>query len=146
MTKKLGIKKVYFLFMRYYIRVIIRRSGLSPNVTQTRPFLVMNTSIPPQISPVKIDVGVDDCLHLEVRLNKKWYHLNDSINGTITFMTNLLKLRKMQLQILRREVLCPKLRETLDEIVHTTVTHKNNYLFFTTTSTLAKVVAFAVVP
>ncbi|KAK8137683.1 vacuolar protein sorting-associated protein 26-domain-containing protein [Apiospora sp. TS-2023a] len=59
---------------------------------------------PPEInSSIKMDVGIEDCLHIEFEYSKSKYHLKDVIVGRIYFLLVRLKIKHMELSIIRRE-------------------------------------------
>ena len=51
----------------------------------------------------KMEIGLDEVLHLEFEYNKSVFHLEDVLIGRIYFSLVRLKLRAMELCILRRE-------------------------------------------
>ncbi|XP_075247980.1 vacuolar protein sorting-associated protein 26B-like isoform X2 [Convolutriloba macropyga] len=91
--------------LRYYLRVTVNRKyKLSP--TKEYPILVHALSYFPERVPqtLKMEVGIEDALHIEFEFNKAKYHLKDVIVGKIYFILVRLKLRVMELQLLRKEV------------------------------------------
>jgi len=52
---------------------------------------------------IKMDVGIEDCLHIEFEYSKSKYHLKDVIVGRIYFLLVRLKIKHMELSIIRRE-------------------------------------------
>lgn len=54
-------------------------------------------------SVIKMDVGIEDCLHIEFEYSKSKYHLKDVIVGRIYFLLVRLKIKHMELSIIRRE-------------------------------------------
>ncbi|KIR33197.1 vacuolar protein sorting-associated protein 26B-like protein [Cryptococcus deuterogattii 99/473] len=48
-------------------------------------------------------VGIEDCLHKEFEYNKAKYHLKDVIVGKIYFLLVRIKIKHMELSIIRRE-------------------------------------------
>ncbi|UKZ73237.1 Vacuolar protein sorting-associated protein 26 [Trichoderma virens FT-333] len=50
-----------------------------------------------------MDVGIEDCLHIEFEYSKSKYHLKDVIVGRIYFLLVRLKIKHMELSIIRRE-------------------------------------------
>ena len=53
---------------------------------------------------IKMEVGIEDCLHIEFEYGKDTYHLEDVVIGRINFMLVRIKLKHMELEIKRREV------------------------------------------
>lgn len=95
--------------LRYLIRVVITRN-YSPSITKDQDFIVQNLSQSgsevtvgqPQL-PVKMEVGIEECLHIEFEYDKNSYHLKDVINGRINFLLVRIKIKYMELAIVRRE-------------------------------------------
>lgn len=54
--------------------------------------------------PLRMDVGIDDWLHLVFESKRNVFHLKDVIKGSVRFKTCSLKLVSMEIQILRKEV------------------------------------------
>ena len=50
-----------------------------------------------------MEVGIDECIHLEFEYNKSEYHMRDCVLGKVSFLLMKLKIRNMFLDILRRE-------------------------------------------
>ena len=53
--------------------------------------------------PIKMEVGIEECLHIEFQYQKRYYHLNDCIEGNIHFMLVRIKIKYMELAVIRRE-------------------------------------------
>ena len=65
---------------------------------------VYSYRIPPETNAsIKMDVGIEDCLHIEFEYSKSQYHLKDVIVGRIYFLLVRLKIKHMELSIIRRE-------------------------------------------
>ncbi|KAI7740704.1 hypothetical protein M8C21_023515 [Ambrosia artemisiifolia] len=89
--------------LRYVLKVTISR-GYAGSITQYQDFVVRNYSPPPSINnSIKMEVGIEDCLHIEFEYNKSKYHLKDVIIGKIYFLLVRIKLKNMDLEIRRRE-------------------------------------------
>ncbi|KAI8565108.1 hypothetical protein RHMOL_Rhmol03G0234900 [Rhododendron molle] len=58
---------------------------------------------PPINNSIKMEVGIEDCLHIEFEYNKSKYHLKDVIIGKIYFLLVRIKIKNMDLEIRRRE-------------------------------------------
>ena len=52
---------------------------------------------------IKMEVGIEDCLHIEFEYKKSKYHLKDVLVGKIYFLLVQIKLKHMELEIRRRE-------------------------------------------
>lgn len=55
------------------------------------------------ISTVKMDVGIENCLHIEFEYSKNKYPLKGVIVGRIYFLLVRLKIKHMELSLIRRE-------------------------------------------
>jgi vacuolar protein sorting-associated protein 26 len=50
-----------------------------------------------------MEVGIEDCLHIEFEYERRCYHLNDLILGKINFLLVRIKIKHMELAVIRRE-------------------------------------------
>lgn len=50
-----------------------------------------------------MDVGIEDCLHIEFEYNKSSYHLKDCVIGKVYFQLVRLKIKTMEITIVKRE-------------------------------------------
>jgi vacuolar protein sorting-associated protein 26 len=50
-----------------------------------------------------MEVGIEDCLHIEFEYNKAAYHLKDTVLGKIYFLLVRIKLKYMEIELRRRE-------------------------------------------
>jgi vacuolar protein sorting-associated protein 26 len=50
-----------------------------------------------------MEVGIEDCLHIEFEYNKSKYHLKDVIVGKIFFLLVRIKIKHMEIAILKKE-------------------------------------------
>ena len=53
--------------------------------------------------PVKLDIGIENCLHIEFEYAKSYYSLTDVIVGRIYFLLTRLKIKHMELSLITRE-------------------------------------------
>ncbi|KIY73692.1 vacuolar protein sorting-associated protein 26 [Cylindrobasidium torrendii FP15055 ss-10] len=88
--------------LRYYIRVTISRR--MADVSQTRDIWVYSYRLPPEVNnPIKMEVGIEDALHIEFEYRSAKYHLKDVIVGKIYFLLVRIKIKHTELSIIRRE-------------------------------------------
>lgn len=88
--------------LSYYLRVTIQRS--ISNITKQIEFWVQNYPSPPESnSNIKMEVGIEDCLHIEFEYNKSKYHMKDVIIGKIYFLLVRLKIKSMNISLIKRE-------------------------------------------
>ncbi|CAI5448324.1 unnamed protein product [Caenorhabditis angaria] len=89
--------------LRYFLRVtIIRRLT---DLTKEMDLVVHAlSSYPDNDSSIKMEVGIEDCLHIEFEYNKNKYHLHDVIVGKIYFLLVRIKIKYMEIAILKQEI------------------------------------------
>ncbi|WFD00843.1 Vacuolar protein sorting-associated protein 26 [Malassezia yamatoensis] len=88
--------------LRYFLRVTIHRR--MSDVVKERDIWVHSFRLPPDSNnAIKMEVGIEDCLHIEFEYNKSKYHLKDVIVGKIFFLLVRIKVKHMELSIIRRE-------------------------------------------
>ncbi|KAJ6083995.1 Vacuolar protein sorting-associated protein 26 [Penicillium sp. IBT 16267x] len=88
--------------LRYFVRVTVSRR--MADVIREKDLWVYSYRMPPETnSAIKMDVGIEDCLHIEFEYSKSKYHLKDVIVGRIYFLLVRLKIKHMELSIIRRE-------------------------------------------
>ncbi|CAL8462753.1 g2286 [Coccomyxa elongata] len=91
--------------LRYLLRVTVTR-GYGGSISKDFFFWVRNYSPPPppnNLPPIKMEVGIEDCLHIEFEYDKSKYHLKDTVVGKIYFLLVRIKLKHMEIEIRRRE-------------------------------------------
>jgi len=89
--------------LRYFLRVKISRQ-YSSNVQKVVDFAVQNVGTEPEINTsIKMEVGIEDCLHIEFEYNKSKYHLQDVVIGKIYFLLVRIKIKHMEIVIIKRE-------------------------------------------
>ena len=92
--------------LRYFVRVTISRSTMSGLVTTEQDIVVQKPTQPnpeQDDSSIKMEVGIEDCLHIEFEYDKQAYHLNDVILGKIYFLLVRIKIKHMELAVIKRE-------------------------------------------
>ncbi|KAI9495867.1 putative PEP8-vacuolar protein sorting/targeting protein [Zychaea mexicana] len=88
--------------LRYFVRVTISRR--LQDLDSERDIWVYSYRMPTDINnSIKMEVGIEDCLHIEFEYNKSKYHLKDVIVGKIYFLLVRIKIKTMELAIIRRE-------------------------------------------
>ncbi|KAH3744064.1 vacuolar protein sorting-associated protein 26 [Pelomyxa schiedti] len=88
---------------RYLLRVSAVRN-LLPNVVKEMDLWVINYQKMPEMnSPIKMEVGIEDCLHIEFEYNKSKYHLKDVVIGKVYFLLVRIKIKYMEIILLKRE-------------------------------------------
>mmetsp|Transcript_33371 Transcript_33371/g.48372 ORF Transcript_33371/g.48372 Transcript_33371/m.48372 type:complete len:332 (-) Transcript_33371:535-1530(-) len=95
--------------LRYFVRVTITRNYNS--CVKDQDFAVENYSsiatqpvaVETPVQGIKMEVGIEDCLHIEFEFDKQKYHLKDMIVGKIYFLLVRIKIKFMELAVIRRE-------------------------------------------
>jgi len=89
--------------LRYFLRLKITRQYNS-NIQKVVDFAVQNLGTEPEINTsIKMEVGIEDCLHIEFEYNKSKYHLQDVVIGKIYFLLVRIKIKHMEVVIIKRE-------------------------------------------
>uniref|UniRef100_A0A672NIZ4 Vacuolar protein sorting-associated protein 26A-like n=1 Tax=Sinocyclocheilus grahami TaxID=75366 RepID=A0A672NIZ4_SINGR len=89
--------------LRYFLKVTIVRR-LSDLVKEYDLIVHQLASYPDVNSSIKMEVGIEDCLHIEFEYNKSKYHLKDVIVGKIYFLLVRIKIQHMELQLIKKEM------------------------------------------
>lgn len=88
--------------LRYYVQVTVYTR--SNEVTQERDIFVYHYDKEPQSqNVVTMDIGIESCLHIEFEYAKNHFSLTDTIVGRIYFLMVRLKLKHMELSLVRKE-------------------------------------------
>lgn len=88
---------------RYFVRATVTRN-YSSNLVASRDVWVQKLQAQPEINTtIKMEVGIEDCLHIEFEYNASKYHLTDVVTGKIYFLLVRIKIKHMELAIIRRE-------------------------------------------
>ncbi|KMZ63936.1 Vacuolar protein sorting-associated protein 26-like protein [Zostera marina] len=91
--------------LRYILKLTISRPYIN-NIVELQEIWVRNyTELPTINNSIKMEVGIEDCLHIEFEYNKSKYHLQDVIIGKIYFLLVRIKIKNMELEIRRREAI-----------------------------------------
>uniref|UniRef100_K7N1L6 Uncharacterized protein n=1 Tax=Glycine max TaxID=3847 RepID=K7N1L6_SOYBN len=80
-----------------------RHTAVAPPFDNTAPCndctMVRNYSpAPPFNNSIKMEVGIEECLHREFEYGKSKYHLKDVIVGKIYFLLVRIKIKTMELE------------------------------------------------
>ncbi|RLN47643.1 hypothetical protein BBJ29_007195 [Phytophthora kernoviae] len=92
--------------LRYILRATLLRGSYASSLVHEQDLWVQRVAPPPPIDrSIKMEVGIEDCLHIEFEYDKSRYHLKDVVIGKIFFLLVRIKIKHMELAILRRETL-----------------------------------------
>jgi len=91
--------------VRYLIRVSMERKFLPPIIKEHE---IIVQSVQPEMAKlpdqkIKMEVGIEDCLHIEFEYDRRHYHLEDVIQGKVHFLLVRIKIKHMELAVMRRE-------------------------------------------
>jgi vacuolar protein sorting-associated protein 26 len=98
--------------IRYFLRLTVSRSTIQGGnfvqeidiAMENPPDPVANSSITDGTEEgIKMEVGIEDCLHIEFEFDKSKYSIKDVILGKIHFVLVRIKIKHMELAVLRRE-------------------------------------------
>lgn len=53
---------------------------------------------------IKLEVGIEECLHIEFEYSKNKLHLKDCVTGKVSFMLVRIRIKYMELHIIKREI------------------------------------------
>lgn len=88
--------------LRYYVQVTVYTR--SSECTQDRDLWVYHyTPVPTNQHVVTLDIGIENCLHIEFEYAKSHFSLTDTIVGRIFFLVVRLKLKTMEISLIRKE-------------------------------------------
>ncbi|GMI45562.1 hypothetical protein TrCOL_g7783 [Triparma columacea] len=89
--------------VRYFIKATLTRN-YSGSLTSEKELCIQHQSTEPEINnSIKMEVGIEDCLHIEFEYEKQKYSLGDIIIGKIYFLLVRIKIKHMELAVIRRE-------------------------------------------
>lgn len=103
--------------LRYYVRVVVSRKGKSDITREKELWVYQYAGAEPDESSavastntgdkapstVKMDVGIEQCLHIEFEYSKSRFSLKEVIMGRIFFLLVRLKIKHMEVSLIRRE-------------------------------------------
>ncbi|MEE6488140.1 hypothetical protein FKM82_015140 [Ascaphus truei] len=89
--------------LRYFLKVTIVRR-ISDLVKEYDLIVHQLATYPDVNNSIKMEVGIEDCLHIEFEYNKSKYHLKDVIVGKIYFLLVRIKIQHMELQLIKKEI------------------------------------------
>jgi vacuolar protein sorting-associated protein 26 len=89
--------------VRYFVKVVVERKFLPP-VQKEHDIWVQVLGQPPlQNEAIKMEVGIEDCLHIEFEYEQHVYSLHDTILGELHFLSVHIKIQHMELAVIGRE-------------------------------------------
>ncbi|KAL7682404.1 putative vacuolar protein sorting protein 26 related protein [Plasmopara halstedii] len=91
--------------VRYILRVNLSRGKYLSAIISEQEIYIQHLKSPSLslLDHMRMEVGIQDCLHLEFTSNQSTYHLTDVIIGKILFVLIRISIKSMELTLLRRE-------------------------------------------
>jgi len=90
--------------LRYFVRLSVVRNYAS-NIVKEVDMVVQNLYPAPEANnSLKMEVGIEDCLHIEFEYDKSKYHMKDVVVGKVYFLLVRIKIKYMELNIVRKEL------------------------------------------
>ncbi|KAI0561797.1 Arrestin [Gracilaria domingensis] len=90
--------------LRYFLRVSIMRSQYSKDETKEVDIAVQHlVDNPTSNQEIRMEVGIEDSLHIEFVYHSSKFHLTDLVIGRIYFMLVRINIKRMEMEIRKRE-------------------------------------------
>ena len=90
--------------LRYFLRVSVIRAQYTPDIIKEVDICVQHcVKEPPSNLPIRMEVGIEDALHIEFEYNKSKFHLRDVVIGKIYFLLARINIKRMEVEIRKRE-------------------------------------------
>eukprot|EP00522_Entomoneis_paludosa_P008791 CAMPEP_0172446698 /NCGR_PEP_ID=MMETSP1065-20121228/6252_1 /TAXON_ID=265537 /ORGANISM="Amphiprora paludosa, Strain CCMP125" /LENGTH=356 /DNA_ID=CAMNT_0013197887 /DNA_START=392 /DNA_END=1462 /DNA_ORIENTATION=- len=103
MEKELESYRGRNVSVRYMVQFVMERKFVPPLRREHDVWVQLLQQAPSHDEPIKMEVGIEDCLHIEFEYERRHYHLLDTIRGQINFLLVRIKIKYMELAVLRRE-------------------------------------------
>lgn len=93
--------------LRYVVRATISRGKMSGSIVKEQDLYVIAKAETGDFEsvPIKMEVGIEDCLNININIPKNVFGLKDCILGQITFGQVKVQVQKMELNLVRKETL-----------------------------------------
>ncbi len=93
--------------VRYLLRVTL--STKMRTFTYDQEFAVINPQpesvLLKENDPIRLEVGIEDWLHLIFEIKRSKFHLKDCVTGHVVFKKVSIRLKSMELQLIKRETI-----------------------------------------
>lgn len=90
--------------LRYFLRITILRAQYSPDIVKEIDIGVQHCVPEPHSnSSIRMEVGIEDALHIEFEYNKSKFHMHDVVIGKIYFLLVRINIKRMEVEIRKRE-------------------------------------------
>lgn len=90
--------------LRYFLRVTVQRQQYSPDEVEEFDLAVQHYATPPKLqNGIRMEVGIEDALHIEFEYETSHLHLQDVVIGKIFFLLVRIRIKRMEVEIRKRE-------------------------------------------
>jgi hypothetical protein len=89
--------------LRYYLCFIVTRSYAADIIKENDLWVINYNEPPPNGNSIRMEVGIEDCLHIEFEYERTNFHLQDIVLGKIFFLLVRLKIKYMEIVLIKRE-------------------------------------------
>ena len=91
---------------------------MGPNLTEEKEvWIIKKEKEPSSNKNIKMEVGIEDNLHIEFQYNQEKYHLTDVITGNIHFILAKIKIQHMDIELIRKEYVGTSSKEVMEQEV-----------------------------
>ena len=107
--------------LRYFLAVSVNTGRFRSAIQQQLDiFVIKHQGEEQQKKPEKVnlEVGIEDCLNINILFDKDVYELNGVITGLVKFLLIKLRVKKMEVIVVRKEIIGigENSKTTIDEI------------------------------
>jgi len=89
--------------LRYYMWFCVVRSYAADIIKENDLWVLNYGEPPPPGNSIRMEVGIEDCLHIEFEYERTNFHLQDIVLGKIFFLLVRLKIKYMEIVLIKRE-------------------------------------------
>jgi hypothetical protein len=89
--------------LRYYLKFTVTRSYAADILLENDIWVINYGDAPPRGNSIRMEVGIEDCLHIEFEYERTNFHLQDIVLGRIFFLLVRLKIKYMEIVLIKRE-------------------------------------------
>jgi len=90
--------------VRYFLKLTISRQ-YAGKISKELEFASLNPGRELEATQgIKMEVGIEECLHIEFEYNKNKFHLRECLFGKVNFLLVRIKLKYMELAIIKKEI------------------------------------------
>lgn len=92
--------------LRYFLRITVARAQYTADAVREFDVCVQHLDDEPAAppAPIRMEVGIENALHIEFEHDKNKYHLSDLVIGKIYFVTVQIQIKRMEMEIRKKEL------------------------------------------